>query len=85
MNYHKLAHDKIPIILKLPPQAHRLYTCLCKYADFDTGVCYPGYQRLKVECRISSGVKLHKAIQDLEGAGLIATWLENNKRHYQVL
>lgn len=85
MNYHKLHHDKIPTILALSAQPVRVYLKLCQYADFDTGLCWPGYKRLKAECRIASGVTLRKAIQELEDAGLIATWLQGNKRHYQVL
>lgn len=85
MNYHKLYHEKIPDILKLDKRPLKVYIALCKYADFDTGVCYPGYKRLKEDTGITAGRDMRKAIQDLEDAKLIATWMEGNKRHYQVL
>lgn len=85
MNYHKLLHDKIPDMLRLNKRPLKVYIALCKYADFDNGTCYPGYKRIKEDTGISNGRDVRKAIQDLEDAGLIETWIENNKRHYQVL
>lgn len=85
MNYHQLPHDKIPDILKLNKRPLKVYIALCRYATFGTGLCYPGYKRLKQDTGISNGRDVRKAIQDLEDAGLITTWLQGNKRHYQVL
>ena len=85
MNYHKLPHDKIPDILKLSKRAMKVYFTLCKYADFETGLCYPGYQRIKQDANMTAGRDVRHAIQELVDAQLITTWLQGNKRHYQVL
>lgn len=83
--YHKLQYETIPVLLGLKKQPLKLYLALCQYADIETGVCWPGYARLRKECKVSSGVAMKKAIDDLCGRDLIATWMEGNKRHYQVL
>lgn len=85
MNYHQLPHDTITKILKLHHRPLKVYLALCKHADFKTGVAYPGYKRLKEMTGITAGRDIRQAIQALEDAGLIYTWMDNNKRHYQVL
>jgi hypothetical protein len=65
--------------------AVKLYLYLCRHADIQTGVCWPGYSRIKQDCNISSGSEILDAIESLSRAGLIFTWKENNKRYYQVL
>ncbi len=82
--YHKLQHHTIPKLLQLKKQPLKLYLALCQYADIETGVCWPGYARLRKECKIHSGSEMRNAIQDLEDADLLATWMEGNKRFYQV-
>jgi len=83
--YHKLQHKTIPTLLELKKQPLKLYLALCQYADIETGVCWPGYQRLKKECKITSGVAMKKAIETLCGENLISTWMDGNKRYYQIL
>ena len=83
--YHKLQYETIPTLLELNKQPLKLYLALCQYADIETGVCWPGYARLKKECKITSGAAMKKAIQILCDENLISTWMVGNKRHYQVL
>lgn len=83
--YHKLQYETIPTLLELKKQPLKLYLALCQYADIKTGACWPGYQRLKKECKIDSGRDMKKAIDKLVELKLIATHMVGNKRHYQVL
>lgn len=83
--FHKLQYHTIPTLLGLKKQPLKVYLALCQYADIETGVCWPGRTRLKKECKISSGVALTTAIEKLVEEKLIATWMVDNKRHYQVL
>lgn len=83
--YHKLQHQTIPKLLQLKKQPLKLYLALCQYADIEAGVCWPGYARLRKECNIASGRDMKRAIQELYDAGLLATWMEGNKRYYQIL
>ena len=83
--YHKLQYETIPMLLSLKKQPLKLYLALCQYADIETGVCWPGYARLKKECNIDSGRDMKKAIDKLVTEKLIDTWMVGNKRHYQVL
>lgn len=83
--FHKLPYEIIDRLMPLGHRPLKVYLVLCKYARINSGVCWPGYSRLKRECNINSGRDLRKAIQDLDDAGLIDTWLNGNKRHYQVL
>jgi len=83
--FHKLQYETIPELLELNKQPLKLYLALCQYADIETGVCWPGRTRLKKECKISSGVALTKVIEKLVKKKLIATWMVDNKRYYQVL
>jgi hypothetical protein len=83
--YHKLQFETIPTLLELKKQPLKLYLALCQYADIETGICWPGYARLRKECKIYSGSEMRNAIRDLENAELVATWMEGNKRHYQIL
>ncbi len=83
--FHKLQHETIPTLLELNKQSLKLYLALCEHADFETGVCWPGYKHLKKECKITSGVMMKKAIDKLVAEKLISTWMVGNKRHYQVL
>ena len=83
--FYKLQHHTIPTLLALNHQPLKVYLALCQYADIETGVCWPGYARLKKECKITSGVAMKQAIDKLCELALIATWLEGNKRHYQIL
>ena len=83
--YHKLQHHTIPKLLELKKQPLKLYLALCQYARIGSGECWPGYARLKKECKIYSGSEVKNAIKDLVDADLLTTWMEGNKRHYQVL
>ena len=83
--YHKLQYETIPTLLALNHQPLKVYMALCQYADIETGVCWPGYKRLKKECKIHSGSEMKAAIETLCEAKLLATWMEGNKRYYQVL
>jgi hypothetical protein len=83
--YHKLMHDTIPDLLALKHQPLKLYLALTQFANITTGECYPGYARLRKMCKIYSGSEMKHAIDTLVEAGLIATWMNGNKRHYQVL
>jgi hypothetical protein len=83
--YHKLQYETIPKLLQLKKQPLKLYLALCQYAKIGDGVCWPGYARLKKECRIYSGSEVKSAIVALDEAGLITTWMDGNKRYYQLL
>ncbi len=83
--YHKLQYHTISKLLELKKQPLKLYLALCRCADIGSGECWPGYARLKGECKITSGVAMRKAIDILCDENLIATWMEGNKRYYQVL
>ena len=83
--FHKLQYHTIPTLLGLKKQPLKLYLALCQYADIETGVCWPGYARLRKECKIDSGRDMKKAIDKLVDEKLIGTWMVGNKRHYQVL
>lgn len=83
--FHKLHHETIPKLLELKKQPLKLYLALCQYANIETGECWPGFARLKKECNITSGRDMKKAIEILCKEKLIATWMLDNKRHYQIL
>jgi hypothetical protein len=83
--YHKLQHETIPKLLQLKKQPLKLYLALCQYAKIGDGVCWPGYIRLGKETKITSGAAMKRAISVLDETGLITTWMDGNKRFYQIL
>jgi hypothetical protein len=68
-----IRHDTLDTLLELPGSAQSVYLALAKRAKFETGVCWPGYERIASDAHVSLG-SVKTGLKRLKKAGLLS-WI----------
>ncbi len=73
--YIKLTHKVINKLSQLSKEKHcdcllNVYIALAYYADFKSGKCFPGYEKIGEIAGVSSRTSISKALKILEEEGV---------------